>query len=274
MSTNIASAFEAKYDALVKHAFQQTSSKLRQHVRVRTGVTGATYNFPVMGSVNANTKSRDADITSVNPTHGFKTATMADSYSFVYLDKLDALKAEPSYLQELAKTTGSSLARVMDDCIIDALGVASGQVTTTTTACGFTYAKLNQARQLLDAADVDPQDRVLVIGPTQLSSALLEDKFIHNDYLQLQAVSSGSIDKALGFTWVISTRLDGYGSPNGPTECFAFSKQALGLAINAEPNAVIEWVPQKRAWLVGGEMSIGAVRIEDNGAIAIPCYLG
>ncbi|BBL56998.1 phage capsid protein [Methylomonas koyamae] len=96
MATNITAAFIQQWNDEVKQAYQQKGSKLRNAVRSVTGVTGSTYNFHKLGSLSANTKTRDAALTFLNPTQAVVSATLADKYAAVTIDKLDELKTNES----------------------------------------------------------------------------------------------------------------------------------------------------------------------------------
>lgn len=268
MATNITSAFIDMWNAEVKHAYQQKTAKLRPYVRSVSGVVGATHKFHTLGAVTANTKARDADITPLNPAQAVKTATLADRYAGIYLDDLDQVKSNADFRREYVQAGAAALGRFTDDVIITAALSASGLVTAPTTGGGLTFAKLNEAREALDAADVDPSERCIVVSPAAMSDVLAEEKLTSADYMNLKAVINGQVDSALGFKWIMSTRLPSAGSPS-VRQCFAFHKAAIGLAVGKDLQTKINYSVDKDSWLALSTISLGAVRIEDTGVVAI-----
>lgn len=271
MSSNITNNFITQWGTEVKHAYQQKSSKLRAHVRTVSGVVGSSHKFHTLGSVVANTKSRDADVTALNPAQSVATATLADRYAPIYVDNLDELKSNADFRREYVMTGAAALGRYTDDAIITAALSASGLVTVPTITGGLTYAKILEALELLNAADVEPEDRIMVVSPEAISDVLAEEKLTSKDYMAMQAVVSGQIDTALGFKWVMSTRLPDSDATAGVTrQCFAYSKSAVGLAIGQDIKTKINYSVDKDSWLVLSTLSLGAVRIEDAGVVEIP----
>lgn len=268
MGTSINNSFEKKYSTEVKLAYQQKGSKLREAVRVVTDVMGSTYDFHTMAAVIANTKSRDAEVTLLNPTQDVKTATLADAYAPIFIDKLDEAKSNASIRQGYVNTSARALGRKTDANIITAMD--SSNTSISTTAGGFTYPKLLEALEGLNGADVDAEDRFIVIGEKQLSEVLNITQLTSADYQAMKNVVNGSIDRALGFNWIVSTQLNTSGSP-AQRDCYAFSKSAVGLAIGSDITTSVDWVAMRVGHLVNSSMSMGAVTIEAAGVQNIPC---
>ena len=92
MSTDVSDAFVAKYLAEFHEAYQQMGSKLRNCVRLKTGIIGSTAIFQTGGKGSAGLKTRHGNVPLMNATHATATATLADYYAADYVDKLDELK--------------------------------------------------------------------------------------------------------------------------------------------------------------------------------------
>lgn len=266
MSTSINSAFIQQWSDEVKQAFQQKGSKLLDNVRQARNVTGSTYNFHTLGTVTANTKSRDANITALNPTHAVVTATLADYYAPIYIDKLDELKTNIDTRKEYVQVTANAIGRKVDDVIITA--AASATNVTATATGGLTFAKLQEIVTFFNANDVDPEDRVLVVGAKQLTEALGITQLTSTDYVQMQAIMNAGIGTALGMKWVLSTRLPI--ATNNRT-CFAFNKQALGVAIGQDITTEVNYVPEKVSTLINSYVSLGSVIVENAGITRMIC---
>jgi hypothetical protein len=72
----------------------------------------------------------------------------------------------------------------------------------------FTIAKLRQAKEILDLADVDPSlPRHIVVGPKQITDLLGTTEVTSSDFNTVKALASGDINSFLGFNFVVSNRL-------------------------------------------------------------------
>jgi hypothetical protein len=269
MATNITSSFITQWSTEVKQAYQQKKSKLREAVRMVSGVTGSQHKFHTLGSVTANTKTRDQDVTPLNPTQGVATATLTDYYAPIYIDNLDELKTNADFRREFVMAGASALGRQTDDLIIAAMDASSTSLTTNTTGA-LTYAKIVEALEVLNNSDVEPEDRYLVVGPKQISDALGITQLTSADYMQVKNVVQGEVGNALGFKWIMSTRLTDPGSPID-RDCYAFSKTAIGMAVGQDVKTRIDYSVDKAAHLVLSSMSMGSVVIEAAGNVKVPC---
>ncbi len=267
MATNITNAFITQWSDEVKQAYQQKGSKLRSAVRTVSGVTGSTHKFHTLGAVVANSKTRDADITPLNPAQGTATATLADKYAGIYLDKLDQQKTNADFRRENVQASASALGRATDDLIVTAMDASNTSITTT--AGGLTFAKILEAVEALNTSDVPMEDRFLVIGAKQLTEALNISTLTSADYMSIKGIMTGEIGQALGFNWIMSTRLT-LGSP-AIRNCYAINKQGLGLAVGADVTTEVNYVPEKVSYLVNSFMSMGAVTIENTGVRQVQC---
>lgn len=259
-------AFITHFTEDVKHAYQ-LNSKLWDVVRKRTGVTGSTCKFQTLGGVTANTKARAANLTFLEPAHAQPTATLADAYAPTIIDKLDEIKSNIDYRNEYVKTVSKSLARKIDDVIITA-AVAG----TSAAAAGgpLTVARILEVKKMMDNANVDPTERVYVVGATAMSQMLAITAVTSADFNMVKALVQGDVDTFAGFKFI--TVPDSYLPLNlTPTPdtrmCFAFQKDALALAVGQEPQVKIDWNPEKFAHQIVGSMSIGAVIVDTGGVV-------
>lgn len=267
MAITVSASFITQYGDEVTQLSQQKPSKLIDTVRTHRDVTGSAYNFQKLGSVTANTKARGADITGLEPLHTQVTATLADYYAGIYIEKMDQLKTNVDLRKEYVDAGASAINRAIDDVIVSAL--ALGTNTITTAAGGWTYAKHMEALTKLASADVDEEDRYFIFSPNQLSAILSEVKMISGDYAlaQLEPLWKGGTAEVFGATAIMSTRLP-YSA--GVRTCFYYNKKAVGLAIGQAPTTMIDWVPQKVSHLTNTTVSLGAVIVDPAGLVALP----
>lgn len=263
--------FITQFGDEIHHLFQQKQSKLLDLTRTHRNVVGSTYKFPRLGEITANTKARAADVTNTEPVHDFKTATLSDFYAPIYLDKLDEAKTNVSLRQEYVTSTVAAINRKIDQVLIAALDTDGGTAITTTTG-KWTYARHLEALQKLQEADVDEEDRAIVLDPFSFTQMLNETKVISGDYTTLMPVMSGQIGQLFGMKVVVSNLLTVNATPTpDQTQCYMFNKKAVGVAIGQDPVTEINYVPQKASWLVNTMVSLGAVVIETAGVVAIGC---
>lgn len=275
MATSINTAFTAQWSDEVKQAYQQNKSKLRGTVREVNNVVGSTYNFHKLAAITANTKARDAALTYINPGQTLVTATLADSYAPILLDKLDEYKTNASFRSEFTSAAAAALARKTDTTVIAAMEALN---TNPATLSGvFSLARLTEALTLLNGIDAAPEDRTLVVGASVISDAMAISQLTSSDFVTMQAIQNGGVGAALGFKWVMSNLLTknaldaNGGAAANQRHCFAFHKQAVGLAIGQDVKTTIDWNEERYAWSIVSSMSMGAVGIEQAGIIEL-CF--
>jgi hypothetical protein len=274
MASTISASFVQQWNEEVHVLFQQKPSKLRDTVTTINGVVGSVYNFPRIAAITANTKPRNGNLTGIDPTIDSVAMTLTDSYATIYLDKLDEVKTNANLRQSFQIETVAAINRAMDSQIITALATASNTIATTTG--GFTFQKLQDALQYMNASEVDPDDRFLVIGAKQISEALGIQNLTNSQYLAVEAILHAGIGNAMGFNFRMSTLLPNTGgtgahTSGSTTKCFAYSKKAVGMAIGQDVTTQVDWIPQMQSTQVVTSMSVGAGKIDDLGLVNIPC---
>lgn len=185
---------------------------------------------------------------------------------------------------EYAQAGAWAMGRAMDDAIIAAAtgnafgGVAGGTTVALPAAqkvavagAGLTLEKLIDAKEILDANDVDPDEpRYFIATSKQMSNLLNIEKVTSADYASVKALVQGQIDTYLGFKFIRTERLGLDGSSN--RQCLAFCQSAMGLAIGADVSTRIsERADKNYATQVFLSMTIGATRVEDEKMVEVAC---
>ena len=187
-----------------------------------------------------------------------------------------------------AKAAAGAMNRSIDDVIITAMngtaytGVAGGTSTSLPSASkfatsnqsdGLTIAKLLAAKKRFDLQDVDPSiPRYIVCGPTQISDLLATTEIKSSDYNTVKALAQGELDSFLGFKFITSTRLNLDSTNTDDRLCFAFTQDAIKLAIGKDIQAKIDERSDKNySTQVYYSMSVGATRMEEVKVFQIPC---
>ena len=208
-----------------------------------------------------------------------------DDYDWADLiDQEDKVRMLISPSSEYAQAGAWAMGRAMDDALIAAAtGNAFGGVAGGTTvalpsgnkvahgSAGLNLAKLLSGKEIIDAADVDPEEeRYVVCAAGQITDLLNVTQVTSSDFATVKALAQGDIDTFLGFRFIRSERL-GQDS-DGNRQVLMFTKSALGLAIGADVQTRISERDDKNyATQVFLSMSIGATRIEEEKMVEIAC---
>ncbi len=269
MSTTISNAFVTQYLAEVHEAYQQRGSKLRNTVRLKTGVVGSTAVFQKNGKGAAGKKTRHGNVPLMNVSHSTVSATLEDWYGADYVDKLDELKTNIDERLVTANAGAWALGRKIDNLIIAKMDTTANVVAEG--SAGLTKAKILEGFQMLNAGDVpDDGQRFAVVGPHQWNELLDISEFKSADYAgHLYPWLKGTESRVwLGITWLFHTGLP---ISSGTRKCFMYHKNSVGLAEGQELKAFVDWVPEKAAHLVDHMISAGAALIDADGVVEIQC---
>ena len=276
MAINLSTAFVTLFDAEVKQAYQ-ASAVLRPAVRIRSGVEGSTYKFPKIGKGVAQIRIPQTDVTPLNVTYSQVTATLSDYIAAEYSDIFMQAKVNFDERRELVKVVSNAIGRRQDQLILDALTASSATSVGNDIGGSDTnmnVAKLREAAKTLNANNVPMDNRHIIIHANSLASLLSETAVTSSDFNTVKALVQGEINTFLGFTFhVLGDRTEGGLIKDGSNDrtCFAFHKDALGLAEGIAPKTEINYVPEKTSFLIASMFSAGAVAIDDEGIVKIVC---
>lgn len=276
MAINLSTAFVTLFDAEVKQAYQ-ASAVLRPAVRIRSGVEGSTYKFPKIGKGVAQVRIPQTDVTPLNVTYSQVTATLSDYIAAEYSDIFMQAKVNFDERRELVKVVSSAIGRRQDQLILDALTASSATSVSNDiggTDTNMNVAKLRSAAQTLNANNVPMEGRHIIIHASSLASLLSETAVTSSDFNTVKALVQGEINTFMGFTFhVLGDRTEGGLIKDGSNDrtCFAFHKDAVGLAEGIAPKTEINYIAEKTSFLIASMFSAGAVAIDDEGIVKIIC---
>ncbi len=285
MSIEIPVSYVDQFSANVHMLAEQRMSRLRAAVDFEA-VTGESFSRETLGGIDApNTVDELHGDTPLNNTPhnrrwgyitNYDVADLIDKQSKVAM----LIDPESRYTMRHAGTMG----RGFDDSVIAALGgvAMSGRNGSTSNALpsgqkitegstGMTVAKLLEAKRLLDAAEVDEFiPRFVAMTSTQFKDLLEDDKISNADYNTVKALVKGEIDTYLGFKFLRTERL--LLSDADTRLCYAWAQTGVLLGVSQEPVSVAAPRPDKRmSQQIYTYGSWGAVRIEDEMVVEIPC---
>ena len=288
MSKQITTAFVEQYSRNVTMLSQQMGSKLRDTVD-QESIVGKNAFFEQIGVTAAQKKlSRHSDTPQLETPHDRRRVSMDDYEWADLIDDVDKIRMLIDPTSSYAKAAAAAMGRSMDDVIITAFnasadtGVTGGtsvalpsssKFATSNQSDGLTLAKLRSAKKFFDTNDVDPSlQRYIVCGAQQISDLLGDSTVTSADFNTVRALVQGEIDTFLGFKFVTSNRLPFDASNTDDRLCFAYTEDAIKLAIGKDVQAKIsERADKSYSTQVYYCMSIGATRMEEKKVFQIPC---
>jgi len=283
MSTQITTAFVNQFSANVQMLSQQMGSLLRNAVDTES-VNGEKAFFDQVGQAAAVLRtSRHQDTPLVETPHTRRMVTMSDYEYADLIDDSDKVRLLVDPTSTYSRAAAAAMGRAMDDVIITAaLGSSqTGKDGSTTTAlpagqkiahgsAGLTIAKLVSAKELLDAASVDPSiPRHIIVSPKQVSDLLNNTTVTSADFNTVKALAQGEINSFVGFNFIVSNRLTDDGTSR---QVIAFAQDGMKLAVGKEPAARIdERADKSYSTQVYYCQTIGATRMEEEKVVEIAC---
>lgn len=283
MSTQIDAWRVEAYRRNVIMLSQQKGSRLQGACRVDGDIIGKRVYYDRIGPTAAvQMTSRHADTPLVNTPQTKRSATMADYNWADLVDKVDKLKIINDPTNPYAVNAAAAFGRTKDDVIIAAaLGTAeTGEGGTGTQtlpsaqkiahgSAGLTLAKLISAKEILMEADVDPDLPQYCFYNGAMLTDLLNDTTITSaDYNTVKLLVEGKVDTFMGYKFIHTERLTQDSTPN--RQCIIMAQGAVGLGLPEDVMVKISERDDKNySTQVYVEMSLGAVRLEDEKVIEI-----
>ena len=275
MAINVSTAFVDLFDSEVKQAYQ-AESVLRGTMRTRTGVAGNTVKFPTIGKGVATVRVPQTDVTPLNVTYGQVTATMEDFIAAEYSDIFQQSHINFDERSELVQVVSKSIARRMDQLMIDALNAAGGTTAVATTiggnASNMNIEKLRATAKAMNQNNVPSEGRHLLMHASQLDALLGETEVTSQDFASVKALVQGEINTFMGFNILTVGNRDEGGLPKPSTRtCFAWHKDSMGYAESMAQKTEVNYIPEKTSFLVSSMFSAGSVSIDGAGIVKIAC---
>ena len=289
MSSQITTSFVEQYSSNVSLLSQQMGSKLRSSVD-EEGIVGKNAFFEQIDSTAAVLRtSRHGDTPQIDTPHSRRRVSLADYEWGDLIDDADKIRALVDPTSAYARNAAAAMNRAMDDVIITAMnasastGVAGAtgvalpstqKFATNNQSDGLTVAKILAAKKNLDNNDIDPsRKRYLACGPQQIADLLAVTEVTSSDFNTVKALAQGEINSYLGFEFIMSNRLPFDATNTDDRLVFAYTEDAIKLAIGKDVKANIsERADKSYSTQVYYCMSLGAVRMEEKAIFQIPCH--
>ena len=244
-------------------------TKLRGTVRSKDGVIGTSTTFQKIGKGTASTKTRHDLVPVMNLNHTPVECNLADYYAGDWVDALDELKINIDERQAVASAGAYALGRKTDELIITAMSTATTPIGDD--AEGLTKEKILASIEELNSNDVpDDGRRFAVVGVHQWNELLSLDEFVSSEYVgkETPLVSGFETKKWLGVVWLLH---NGLPLATGVRNCFMYHSSSIGHACGQDVKTDISWNGERAAHFICNSMSQGAVLIDQEGIVKMPC---
>lgn len=275
MSRNISNVFQLAYDAEVKRAYGQ-KRLLAGTTREKTVEDAKSVYFRKKGKGMASLHTPGADVRAMNVEYNQVECKLQDWEAKDYIDKFDALKFNFSEAKEAAEVAADALGLRMDQIVLDAMTTGYDSVNHKVGASNtaLTVATLRKAITLLNKEGVPSTDRHFAHSAQQLDDLLATTEVTSSDYNAVKTLVNGEVNTFLGLKLIMiaDNRSEG-GLPKGDAANdrigFIYHKDAVGFAMGQNIETRMDYIPEKSAYLVGGDFSAGAVVIDDKGVVGV-----
>ena len=268
MATSITTAFIKQFESEVHMAYQRMGSKLRNTVRQLNNVKGNQARFQKVGKGSATEKSRHANVPTMEITHNTVDVTLSDFYAADFVDRLDELKTNIDERQVLSQSSAAALGRKTDQLIVDVLDAGTNSNNVVHGSAGLTLAKALTVYENFGTADIpDDGQRYFVVSSAGWADLLQIDQFSRAEYIgekELPYSGGMTAKRWLGFLWFSFSGLSLSGSTR---DCHAWHRSSVGLAMCSDIRTEVNYIPEKVSNLITSYMSMGAVMIDNEGAI-------
>ena len=294
---------EAAFRSAAMNAWE-TGSKLRDRVMVQTGVEAETDRHYVIGTTEGNQRGSGQDVSDANVQNAKPTAMLTPDENFNYLDRQDRALYKVEVMRGYGKASGNAVARRLDAKVIPELAKSFADWTTNAGGLGpyihpgmteknsvdasnggLNSANMAEAKEMLMEwdFDVDMEELTLLYPASEFSKMAAEMRFASMDYMQGTGApgvnKTGRFEEIYGMKPIfIGQKARKRGATgeyihNGAlpdNRAYVFAKSSVGLSIGVtERMGVVEWVPQKRSWMIGAECNSGAVVTQAAGIVEI-----
>lgn len=229
MSFQVPTSYVSQYKSNVELLLQQKGSRLRGLVRNETQNSEFEF-YDRIGPVEAQeVTGRHQDTPLISTPHDRRRCSLRDFDWADMIDKKDRIRMLIDPTGPYAMNAMYALGRKQDDVIIESFfdNAYTGKTGSTIVAFpaanviavnyvdklaagnyGLTIDKLRRANEMLDAAEVDPdEERYIGVTAKQVSDLLRTTEVTSSDYNSVKALVEGKVDTFMGFKFVKTERL-------------------------------------------------------------------
>lgn len=284
MAVSIDQAYIDSFENNVRHLAQQDDTKLRGTVMERA-VGSENHNWERLGTLSASAKTSARTATPEQDAAWTRRVSSAATYHIgTSTEQEDVVQMLVDPNSNLTRAVAAGMKRQIDDVILtaatgdatdgdgSAVTFTAGQTVGDGTAA-ISFDMVTEVQETFMANDIDPSvPKVFVVGPTQVRKLMQLTQATSGDYVNSQALqqlnATGIVPNWMGFTWILSTRLNAPGT--GELDCLAYTMDAIGMQMNKDISVRVAEDPSiSFAWRIYAHMTLGAVRVEDEQIVKV-----
>jgi hypothetical protein len=286
--STIPNHFVQKYDDDIRLVAQQKKSRLEETVTRYDGIVGASRSVDRHGQTEAQeVKDRHGDTSTIEVPHVRRWLDLSDWDHATLLDHADTLKVLENPGNKYVQGAVAAMNRRKDKVIIAAMFGNARTVDNTLSALpagqkildggtDISMAKIRSAIEILNANEADsPEEegglRTFVYTSAQLTELMADSTLTSADYNTLKALQDYTMSDRMfmGLYW---KRLEFLPKTGNIRSCGIYGKSYMALGVGDNMRNEITIRSDKRnAKQFYSFMSIGAVRVEDEGVVQIDC---
>jgi hypothetical protein len=273
MSTSLTAVQQIEFDALVKAEYQSQGFLLRDTVRMRRDVIGATVSFRKVNQIQAVPTGYLQTVVIQDPGYTQVQAIMQKYTAPTAVDSVQELTVNFDAKMENAMLVANALGRRSDQIVINSLGANPGQ-TIVDGGTNMNYVKYTKGIQFFDNNAVPLAERFGAISASAFQSLLQSEEFTSTFYTQNRVLDKGFVRDYLGINLIVIPEMQEGGLPFAAPnirECYFWHKQSTGMGVGHDFRTEINYLPRETSWLVNGIFSAGAITIDNLGIIQINC---
>lgn len=239
----------------------------------KRGVIGDAYKWPQMAAAIMLPRGAPSSAIPASILDHTRITTTFDEWVLnTPTDQFKQAEVNADEMSVLAVQHVKAIGRREDQTLIDSLD-ASAAATEPTNATNLTLEKLINVSKLLNTNNVDKSERTILIHANSLGSLLEDSTITSSDFNTVKLLMAGDIDTFMGFKFItIGDREEGGLPKTGDIRtCFAYNKQAVGMAWQIEGEVEVDWEPVLRSHLTISALSLGASALQLPGIVKIDC---
>ncbi len=284
MAVSIDQVYVDGFRDVLRHLAQQKVSRFRAWTD-EFSPEAETGNWDRLGSAEAAPKTR-SQATPNSERVWSRRIAIATPFNDAELTEVEdpsmmLIDPNSNFVQSLAYSMG----RKMDDIIIGAAkgnalnSVRAGDGTNTPTnvavpatqivgdySAPISFDLVTEVLETFNQNDIAMDEaKVAFVGPRQIRELMNLTEQTSSDYVQAQALQqNGIVPNWMGFTWIMSTRLN-IGNTANQGDILFMTRKAMGFHIPEDITTFVERDPSTSyAWRPYCQFTAGAVRVEDE----------
>lgn len=272
MSISLTNVQQIEFDALVKAIYRSTGFLMRDTVRTKYDVVGASVEFRKVDQVISVPTAYLAAVTIQDPGYNKVVCTLQKYTTPTAVDEVQELTVNFDAKMENAMLVAQAMGRRSDQITIDALALNPGD-TIVNGGTNFNYLKFTQCLEFFDNNAVPLAERYVAMSASNFKSLMQDDQFVSTFYTRNDPIDRARIREYLGFNVVVVPQMTEGGLPKvgNIRTALAWHKMSTGMGIGMNFRTEVNYIPQNTSYLVNGVFSAGCTVIDNRGVLAIEC---